>query len=36
LISNDPDVQTDAAGVATFAVPVNAVFALTTTDPAGS
>jgi len=35
-ILNDPDVQTDAAGVATIAVPVHAVFALTTVTPRGS
>jgi len=29
-IVNDPDVQTDPSGVATFAVPIQAVFALTT------
>jgi hypothetical protein len=29
-IVNDPDVQTDASGVATFGVPIHAVFALTT------
>ena len=29
-IVNDPDVLTDASGVATFAVPIDAVFALTT------
>ena len=36
LIQNDPDVQTDASGIATFAVPVQAVFALTTMTPLGS
>ena len=30
-----PDVQTDASGVATFAVPIHAVFALTTVTPQG-
>ena len=34
-ILNDPDVQTDASGVATFAIPVSGVFALTTTTPPG-
>jgi hypothetical protein len=35
-IVNDPDVQTDASGVATFAVPIHAVFALTTMTAPGS
>ena len=32
-IINDPDVLTDASGIGTFVVPVQAVFALTTTTP---
>ena len=35
-VVNDPDVQTDASGVATFAVPIQAVFALTTMTPPGN